>query len=165
MEKKIMKRLVCIVFAVTIFVVAADVFAQVYQPDPIVEIIIKEGREAIPGFQMIDFDLDKGMSSGNFKSKYIYLFYRRSRNESPITGLYIAEGPVRSGYKSAGFLNTVGRGDIIELFYTKVSKSRPITDLGVRYENKPLPKPWKRIDVNLNKGGGKHGDNIYLWYK
>jgi hypothetical protein len=163
--EKIMKRLVCTVFVVTIFVAAADVFAQVYKPNPIVEIIVKDGKEAIPGFQMIDFDLDKGMSSANFRSKYIYLFYRRSKNESPITGLYIAEGRARSGYKSAGFLNSFGRGDVIELFYTKLSKSSPITDLAVSHENKPLPGPWKRINVNLNKGGGRHGDNIYLWYK
>ena len=162
--------LVCLVLFI-----ASDVFAQ-NRPVPIVEIRLQSNRDQqvakrpIPGFQMLDFDLDKGMGGS---SDYIYLFYRRSRNERPITGLEIRAidqtptGFIRvSGGRVSGALNSPGRGDRIYLSYTKNPDLKPIIDLRVLQQNDRLADPgWRRIDVNLNKGGGRYGDNIFLWYR
>lgn len=141
---------------------------------PIVEIQFQTSKSSqiakrsIPGFELLDFDLNKGMGGG---TDFIYLFYRRSWNERPITGLHIIVGeharPPVGFTKISTDLNKGAGADYLYLCYTQNPNLRPVTGLSVLYQNnRPSTQGWwNLIDVNLNKGGGRRGDNIFLWYK
>ena len=140
---------------------------------PIVEIKIQASineqiaKQPISGFYRVDMDLNRGMGSG---TDYIYLFYRRSWNERPITGLEIIVGERTN--PSAGFdkinvnLNKGTNADRIYLCYTRNPYLRPVTDITVLHQDRrPSTSGYQMIDVNLNRGGGRRGDNLFLWYK
>lgn len=176
-----MTRSFCLLFAIIAITSVAPGFAtaqvatQQGNP-PVVEIRIQssrdkqKARQSIPGFQIIDQDLDEGMSGwGALRdgvSSYIYLFYRTSWNEKPITGLMISEQESPGYTKIRTSLNTFGSGDNIHLCYTTDPGLPPITGLSVRHEERNIADPgWSRVNVNLNKGGGRRGANLYLWYR
>ncbi|MGL4595148.1 MAG: hypothetical protein ACRC2T_02690 [Thermoguttaceae bacterium] len=147
---------------------------------PIVDIKIRAmpsmaqslARKPLPewgdGYELLDVDLNKGMGG---KTDFIYLFYKRSWNGKPITGLYIIDSKndkPRDGFTKIDVdLNKGAGADYLYLCYTKNPDLKPVKSLLVLHQDKsPVGTDiaFTRIDVNLNKGGGRRGDNIFLWY-
>ncbi len=125
------------------------------------------GVQPPPGYLKIPVDLNKG--SGG---KYIYLCYKRSEKDSPVTGLTVLLGkntPPPAGYiKLPEDLNAGAGGEFIYFAYKKDGDA-PIKDIilqatgdASQYAPEYRGGTYKKIPVDLNKGA--KGTYIFTYY-
>ncbi|MBD2208215.1 hypothetical protein H6G33_38210 [Calothrix sp. FACHB-1219] len=122
-----------------------------------------------PGYIKVPVDLNRGAGG-----LFIYLCYQRS-NGIPITGLKFLEGEDAEPSSGSDYnkidvdLNKRAGGKFIYLAYKK-GNGNPITDIifqATKKNNQQIPRdhnqvPYKKIDVDLNKGA--EGAFIYTYY-
>lgn len=113
------------------------------------------------GYKLLDKDLNSGQKAG---SPDIYIFYKKSTQGQPISDLTIVTGDPVPGYtKIPVNLNQGTNGDSIYLCYIKNPAAKPVTSLTIAHQDSNVANSTK-INVNLNRGSGKLGENIFLWY-
>ena len=130
-------------------------------------VIYGENTSAPPGYTKIDVNLNKA----NLSHEVVYLCYKKSASELPITGINVfgafrEDFPIQSGYtKVQGDLNKGASGEYIYVCYTKDERSPPVSDVIVIHGGASTTYPdvqYVRIDHDCNRASG--GDYIYICY-
>ncbi|KAI8364242.1 Metallo-dependent phosphatase-like protein [Blakeslea trispora] len=144
--------------------------------DPISSITAKEcftDNCYIEGWERVEKDLNKGIVVG----MSVYLFYKRSKTDDPVTDVIVLLNDQTSpeGYTKIDVnLNSIFRGDAIHVWY-RTTPSNPdvlrdaVQDLAIEF-GKPSVTPygWQKINVDLNSAGnGKEsfGEPTYLFIR
>ncbi|KAI9476321.1 MAG: Metallo-dependent phosphatase-like protein [Benjaminiella poitrasii] len=145
--------------------------------DPISAITAKQCFTSncyLDGWERVEKDLNKGIVVG----MSIYLFYKRSSTENPVTDVVaiLNDQTPPEGYTKVDVnLNSILRGDAIYLWYKTSSISdtdlerEAIQDLAIEFGKNPVtPFGWTKINVDLNSANnGKEGfgEPTYLFLK
>ena len=131
-----------------------------------VHIIYGQGAAAPPDYIKLSQDLSQGAGG-----QYVYLCYKKSSSEAPITGLNVFAGDsddfaIQNGYtKVAGDLNKGAGGRYIYVCYNKDSSLPPISNIStVAGGNRHTYPSDKEIRINQDTNEGAGGKYIYICY-
>ncbi|RCH83150.1 hypothetical protein CU098_007464, partial [Rhizopus stolonifer] len=144
--------------------------------DPITAITAKQCFTSncyLDGWERVEKDLNKGIIVG----MSVYLFYKRSRTEDPVTDVIVLlndQTPPEGYTKIDVNLNSILRGDSIHVWY-RTTPSNPdvlrdaVQDLSIQFgKHSVTPFGWHKIDVDLNsehEGKDGFGEPTFLYVK
>ncbi|KAI8977093.1 Metallo-dependent phosphatase-like protein [Mycotypha africana] len=145
--------------------------------DPITAITAKQCFTSncyMEGWERVEKDLNRGIVVG----MSVYLFYKRSRTDDPVTDAVVIlndQTPPEGYTKVDVNLNSIFRGDAIYLWYrtTPLTNSdvakKAIQELAIEFGAHTMtPYGWTKINVDLNSGNngkGTVGEPTFLYMK